>query len=227
MSWKHKFITMKSAQPNFSIENTIHGPVCGLDEVGRAPLAGPVMAACVYVPENLRDHAVWKTVNDSKKLSKKKREALFGEVQNACLWGLGESSAREIETLNIVQASFLAMRRAFAHMHEQYKPPPGLTALIDGHITPKVFPCPTQTVIKGDQKSLSIAAASILAKVTRDRLMGALAEDYPYYGWERNAAYPTREHLEGIQKHGITKHHRTTFAPVQNYMMKENIRAAS
>ena len=120
---------------------------------------------------------------------------------------------REIENINIVQASFLAMKRAYEAKGQMA----GL-ALIGEHIVPKDFPCATKAVIKGDAKSVSIAAASIIAKVHRDEMMGRLAEAHPHYGWERNVGYPTPEHMAAIDAHGITDYHRRTFAPVQNYV---------
>lgn len=204
--------------PDFELEHGTQQLVFGLDEVGRAPLCGPVVVGCVYIPKDKYDAPVWASVNDSKKLSKKKREALFEDIKAACLWSVAEASVQEVENLNIVGASFLAMKRALLDVMRQIDTENEYLALIDGHISPKNFPCPTQTVIKGDSKSISIAAASILAKVARDRYMEKLAGQHPHYGWERNAGYPTREHLEAINTHGLTSHHRKTFAPVRNFL---------
>lgn len=201
---------------NFSFENKNNDPVCGLDEVGRAPLAGPVVAACVYIPPEKTDKEIWNHINDSKLITPKRRSELFAEIQSHSSWAIAEASAREVEELNIVQASFLAMKRAYTRMCQKDNIQISM-ALIDGHISPQL-PCKTQTVIKGDQKSVSIAAASILAKVYRDEFMKKLAEDHPHYGWERNVGYPTREHLDAIDLHGITDHHRKTFAPVRNFI---------
>lgn len=192
------------------------GLVCGLDEVGRAPVAGPVVAACVYIPKDKLKADIWSEVNDSKLLSAAKRESMFDEIRKNCAWAISEACNDEIENINIVHASFLAMQRAFDAMRASFNVRID-GALIDGHIAPK-FPCEVQTIVKGDSRSVSIAAASIIAKVYRDRTMKRLAADHPEYGWESNAGYPTRQHLDGIQKHGLTEFHRKTFAPVRNYL---------
>ncbi len=202
--------------PDFKFEKSMKGLVCGLDEVGRAPLAGPVVAACVFIPQDKIKGDVWNHVNDSKMLSAAKRESLFDEIRNHCAWAINECCNDEIENINIVQASFLAMRRAFDAMRANFNVHMD-GALIDGHIAPE-FPCPVKTIVKGDSKSVSIAAASIIAKVYRDRMMARLAEDHPHYGWESNVGYPTRAHLAAIQKHGLTPFHRKTFAPVRNFI---------
>lgn len=195
-------------KPDFSIENTHEGDVCGIDEAGRAPLAGPVVAGCVFIPRDSRKLGFIRAINDSKKLSKDKRETLFDLICAHASFGVGMASPQEIDDLNIHHATLLAMKRAF----ENLRGPKPAAAIIDGKFAPSL-PCRTQTVIKGDGLSKSIAAASIIAKVTRDRLMCALHEKFPAYGWDRNAAYPTPEHLEAIQSHGITRHHRRSFAP--------------
>lgn len=184
-------------------------PVCGIDEVGRGPLAGPVVTACVYIlPEHL-DHSVWRDVNDSKKLTAAKREFLFDLIRERCVYAIAEASAEEIDTLNIHHATLLAMGRAYEGVHGRAET---ALALIDGKFAPKIA-CETKTIVKGDSHSLSIAAASILAKVTRDRMMARLHEEFPYYGWANNAGYGTPEHMAGIAAHGITPHHRKSFAP--------------
>ena len=192
------------------------GLVCGLDEVGRAPVAGPVVAACVYIPKEKLKADIWSEVNDSKLLSAAKRESMFDEIRSNCAWAISEACNDEIEDINIVQASFLSMQRAFDAMRAHFNVRID-GALVDGHIAPK-FPCKVQPIVKGDTRSVSIAAASIIAKVYRDRKMKQLAEEHPHYGWERNAGYPTRQHLDGIQKHGLTIFHRKTFDPVRNYL---------
>ena len=207
--------------PDFSIENSAGGLVCGLDEVGRAPLAGAVVAACVFIPNENLEKKIWKKVNDSKILTREMRENLVPEIKEYSCWAIGESCPREIEKTNIVQASFLAMRRAFGAMCNSFSLMPE-TALIDGHIAPQ-FPCAVQTVIKGDSKSVSIAAASILAKVHRDNMLAELAKKHPHYGWEHNVGYPTPEHLEAINRYGITGYHRRTFAPVRNFIEFGNV----
>lgn len=185
--------------------------ICGIDEVGRGPLAGPVMAACVFIPEDKRDLPFWGQITDSKKLSAKKRESLFDLIIGNSQYGIAEASAEEIDALNIHRATLLAMKRAF----EKADVAPEL-ALIDGKFCPDIS-CHAEAVIKGDSKHLEIAAASIIAKVTRDRLMAALHTDHPHYGWNRNAGYGTAEHRAGIEQHGITDHHRKSFAPCSLY----------
>jgi len=204
-------MTKKTAQknkPDFSLEDSHNGVICGIDEAGRAPLAGPVTAACVYIPPESRKLEFVAAINDSKKLSKDKRETLFDLIRAHALFGVGMAAPEEIDELNIHHATLLAMKRAFEAMNKEAP----AVALIDGKFAP-ALPCTTQTVIKGDGISKSIAAASIIAKVTRDRLMATLHEKHPHYGWDRNAAYPTPEHLAAINKHGITDHHRRSFAP--------------
>ncbi len=184
-------------------------PVCGIDEVGRGPLAGPVVTACAFIPPDKLSHPVWKQVTDSKKLSPVKRDYLFEIIQHQCVYAVAEASAEEIDTLNIHHATLLAMKRAYEGMERA-----GAVelALIDGKFAPALS-CKTRTVVKGDATSLSIAAASILAKVTRDRMMLRLHEEFPHYGWATNAGYGTAEHMDGISRHGITPHHRRSFAP--------------
>ncbi len=182
-------------------------PVCGIDEVGRGPLVGPVVTACAFIPPEKLNHPVWDSVTDSKKLSSQKRDYLYEIIKDQCVFGLAQASAQEIDELNIHHATLLAMKRAFENLGAS----PSL-ALIDGKFSPALS-CKTHTVVKGDSKSLSIAAASILAKVTRDRMMVDLHQAYPHYGWDTNAGYGTAAHMDGIAKHGITPHHRKSFAP--------------
>lgn len=189
--------------------------ICGIDEVGRGPLAGPVLSACAFIPSETLDHPVWAHVTDSKKLTRKKRESLFDDIAANCSFGIAEASAEEIDALNIHHATLLAMRRAFDAMMLSAPEAANdkLSILIDGKFVPHDLPCPAEAVIKGDSKVLSIAAASILAKVTRDHLMERLHQDFPAYGWQRNAGYGTKEHLDAIARNGITVHHRKSFAP--------------
>ena len=176
--------------------------VCGIDEAGRGPLAGPVCAAAVIL--NPADQI--EGLNDSKKLSEKKREALFAEITRRALsYGIAYASPEEIDRLNILQATFLAMRRAV----EMLSPQPEL-ALVDGNRDPGLG-LPARTIVKGDARSASIAAASILAKVSRDRVMLRLAEQYPGYGLEQHKGYPTRQHYEAILQRGILPIHRRSF----------------
>ncbi|MBI4031553.1 MAG: ribonuclease HII [Proteobacteria bacterium] len=198
----------KDSRPDFALEDSCKGIVCGIDEAGRAPLAGPVMAACVFIPEDKRGLKFLDAVNDSKKVVKPRREELFSLITEYFHWGAGMASPEEIDALNIHHATLLAMKRAFDAMRGVK----AAVALVDGKFAPALS-CATQTVIRGDAISKSIAAASIVAKVTRDRLMEALHKEFPHYGWDRNAAYPTPEHLEAIRLHGLTPHHRRSFAP--------------
>lgn len=199
--------------PDFAIESNFNGWVAGADEAGRAPLAGPVTAAAVI----LDPHSIPAGINDSKKLSAAKREFLAIEIkQSAIAWRIYHCSVAEIEQLNILHASLFAMQRCIEGLA---KTP--VHALIDGNKLPKSLPCEATAVIKGDSKSLSIAAASILAKTARDQHMQMLAIQHPHYGWHRNAGYPTKQHLEAIEQWGITAHHRATFAPVRNYLQRK------
>lgn len=185
-------------------------PVCGIDEVGRGPLAGPVVAACAYIPAESLSHPVWSEVTDSKKLTARKREYLYPLIVERCIYSIAEASAEEIDALNIHHATLLAMRRAYDGLQDRLAE--GHLALVDGKFVPKL-PCAAQAVIKGDSLSLSIATASVLAKVTRDRLMARLHDEFPRYGWVKNAGYGTAEHMAGIENFGITPHHRKSFAP--------------
>ncbi len=196
--------------PDFSEEDRLGLRfVAGVDEAGRGPLAGPVVAGAVVldrarVPDGL---------NDSKKLGLKARERLFGEIDEMAEVGIGIASVEEIDALNILYASHLAMERAVAGL------PRGVNhALIDGNMVPKGLVCPATALVKGDGRSLSIAAASIIAKVTRDRIMVDLAQQYPGYGWEKNAGYPTKAHKAALERLGVTPHHRRSFKPVHNML---------
>lgn len=176
--------------------------ICGVDEAGRGPLAGPVYAAAVVLEKGQTIEGV----NDSKKLSEKKRELLFDKIINECKdYSIGTASEKEIDELNILQATFLAMKRAVDSL--SVKPD---CALVDGNQIPNLD-CDVTTVVKGDAKSESIAAASILAKVSRDRYMLEMAEKYPQYGFEKHKGYGTKLHYEMIEKYGICDIHRKTF----------------
>lgn len=176
--------------------------VCGIDEAGRGPLAGPVVAAAVILPEGIQLPGV----NDSKKITEKKREILFDFVkEHALAYGIGEASETEIDEINILQATFLAMRRAVEALQL-----PADYALVDGNRI-QGLPIPAETVIGGDGKVLSIAAASILAKVTRDRYMRDMAAQYPEYGFEKHKGYGTKAHYAAIEQYGICPLHRKTF----------------
>ena len=187
--------------------------VCGIDEVGRGPLAGPVTAAAVILnPTNIPDG-----LNDSKLLSEKQRERLYSRIVSSSAVSVIHISVEDIDRLNILQASLLAMRRAA----EALEITPDY-ALIDGNKIPQDLLCPATAVVKGDNKSVSIAAASIVAKISRDRLMKALGDENPGYGWEKNAGYPTREHLLALRHLGVSPHHRHSFKPVHNILYPEN-----
>lgn len=180
--------------------------VCGIDEAGRGPLAGPVVAAAVVLPPGF----TLPGLNDSKKLTARKREELFAALMSdeRVQKSVAQASVEEIDRLNILYATHLAMARAAQNLPET----PDF-CLIDGLPVPN-FPLPSRSIVKGDARSLSIAAASILAKVTRDRLMAELGKQFPQYGFERHAGYGTRAHLHAIETYGITVHHRRSFAPV-------------
>ena len=200
----------KASKVNLSAFDVAFGlPVCGIDEVGRGPLAGPVVTACVYIPPEHLKHPVWREVTDSKKLTAQKREYLYQIILDRCLHSIAEASAEEIDTYNIHHATLLAMKRAYEGIHGRAEIS---LALVDGKFAP-VISCQTKTVVKGDSLSLSIAAASVLAKVTRDRYMARLHDEYPHYSWNTNAGYGTADHLNGIRQFGITPHHRKSFAP--------------
>lgn len=176
--------------------------ICGIDEAGRGPLAGPVCAAAVILPPHLEIPGL----NDSKKLSDKRRRELMPVIkEQAITYGIGMASHEEIDQINILQATFLAMERALAQLEGKAK-----FALIDGN-REKDFGLPVMTVVKGDSRSANIAAASILAKVTRDDLMEALAEEYPQYGFEIHKGYGTKAHYEALRTYGPSPIHRMTF----------------
>ena len=176
--------------------------VCGIDEAGRGPLAGPVCAAAVILPPDCDIPGL----NDSKKLSEKKREALFPVIQEKALaFGIGWATAEEIDRVNILQATFLAMARAVEAL-----PTPADYALVDGNRMPPL-PIPGETIVKGDATSASIAAASILAKVSRDRLLRRLDEEHPEYGFAKHKGYGTQAHYVAIRKYGLLPEHRRSF----------------
>lgn len=187
--------------------------VCGVDEAGRGPLAGSVVAAAVILPpqqELMQKCPILAGLNDSKKLSEKKREALFEPIcENALAYGIGQADCTEIDELNILKATFLAMKRAVEQLEKNFPLVPDIL-LVDGNADPHIMEN-TRTVIKGDANSASIAAASILAKVTRDREMIALDKVYPQYGFAKHKGYPTKLHYERIEEYGISQIHRRSF----------------
>ena len=202
--------------PDFQFETEAladgHRIIAGVDEVGRGPLAGPVFAAAVIldpdrIPEGLAD---------SKALTAARREALAQAIQAQAQVSIAEASVEEIDTLNILRAAHLAMERAVAGLGQVDM------ALIDGNLLPRGLTCAGQAIVKGDARCLSIAAASIVAKVARDKRMVDLAQQYPGYGWERNAGYPTKAHQTALLNLGVTPHHRRSFAPVHNILYQDN-----
>jgi len=205
-----------SQKPDFSFETAALGRgftrIAGVDEVGRGPLCGPVTAAAVvldpaHIPEGL---------NDSKKLSARRRAALVAEITASADWCVAHASVAEIDALNILQASHLAMCRAVAGLRSAPD-----HVLVDGNRLPRDLRISAEALVKGDARSASIAAASILAKEARDALMVDLAQQYPGYGWERNAGYPTRDHLQALLDLGVTPVHRRSFKPVHNILCQD------
>jgi ribonuclease HII len=199
--------------PDFVLEEQYGNLVCGIDEVGRGPLAGPVVAACVYIPPEKRGLSFICGLQDSKKLSRTKLEYFEAYIKEHCIWRVAECTVDEIDRLNILQASLRAMEKCYAAMPDQ-----SISALIDGHMLPPNIPCAAYAIKKGDDRSCSIAAASIIAKLTRDRLMEKLHNEHPQYGWNTNVGYPSPAHKKAILQHGITIHHRRTFSPVRDYI---------
>lgn len=202
--------------PNFQIESQFEGVIGGIDEAGRGPWAGPVVAAAAIFqdPSSLSSFLL-RGLQDSKKLSKAKRDTFYESLKSLknFYYGIGLATVEEIDQLNILKATFLAMERATYAL-----PQTPHVLLIDGKYIPSFQGIETRPIIGGDGLSLSIAAASILAKVTRDQLMEKLAEDFPLYGWEKNAGYGTAFHQAALQAHGITPHHRKSFKPIQKLL---------
>ena len=182
---------------------------CGIDEAGRGPWAGPVVAAAVILPE----HFVTDKINDSKKLSKKNRDLLYENITKNADFGIGFASVNEIDRLNILQATCLAMKRALDNLNIL-----PVRALVDGNVIPRDLPCAAKCIVKGDSKVVSIAAASIIAKVTRDRFMTELSQLYPGYGWDKNFGYGVKQHQEALKKLGVTPEHRRSFKPIHNML---------
>ncbi|MCX8225509.1 MAG: ribonuclease HII [Sulfitobacter sp.] len=202
--------------PDFNFERDAYARgfsrVAGVDEVGRGPLAGPVTAAAVVLdPARIPDG-----LNDSKKLSKKARERLYEEIMQVADVSIAHASVAEIEELNILRASHLAMVRALDGLKQ-----PADFALIDGNMLPRDLKIKALTVIKGDARSQSISAASIMAKICRDCVMLSLAQQHPGYGWETNMGYGSKRHIEALQNIGVTPHHRRLFKPVHNMLYQD------
>ncbi len=205
--------------PDFTFEDQYEGIICGIDEVGRGPLSGPVVAAAVIIPKEVRKMEFISAIQDSKKLSAIKREYLHTEIVKHCPYAITEIQPAEIDEINILQASLKAMKTACKYLM------PINQALIDGNKIPQNLPCSAQAIVKGDAKSVSIAAASIIAKVHRDKIMQELDRQYPQYGWSSNAGYPTKQHRDALLQYGITPHHRKSFAPVRGIIEKEKLSA--
>lgn len=188
-----------------------NGIVIGTDEAGRGPAAGGVFAACVYFPE-VSENLIkdLSKLNDSKKLSAKSRESIYDIILNSSIHSIIDIEVDEIEKINILNASLKGMKLACEEVIKKAQPD-GFITLVDGNKLIKNYTYPQKFIIKGDGKSASIAAASILAKVTRDRYMTKLAEEFPQYGWAKNAGYLTAEHLKAIDTYGLSKYHRPSF----------------
>jgi ribonuclease HII len=201
--------------PSFRFELRCEGRVAGIDEAGRGPLAGPVVAAVAVIDRNTARRKLLKLIDDSKKLELEDREAAYEAMVASGIvqFGVGEASVEEIDRFNILQATFMAMRRALQALVVL----PDMV-LIDGNQVPPRLGCRAETIVGGDARSYSIAAASIFAKVTRDRYMARLAQTFPGYGWETNRGYGTEEHLVALKQLGPTPHHRMSFAPLNRLL---------
>lgn len=205
---------MTKPLPDFTFEDAVSGIVCGVDEVGRGPWAGPIVAAAVIldravVPDGIRD---------SKTMTHLQRTRIANSLHQCAATGIGKVSVRELDRIGLTKANDLAMARAIAAL-----PQIPTLALTDGKRSPLGLPCPAKPIIKGDGKSLSIAAASIVAKVYRDALMASLAKKHPGYGWETNSGYGTRAHAEALKTLGITPHHRRSFKPIAEAISQETV----
>ena len=188
--------------------------IAGVDEVGRGSLVGPVFAATVIFKKNVDK----KKIKDSKKLSKNKRNLLEKYIKKNSIWTIGSASLKEIEKLNILNASLLAMQRSI----KKLKSKPSLI-MIDGNRLPIMNGYKLKSVVKGDQKVPEISAASIIAKVSRDRLISKMSKKFVKYGWNKNSGYGTKQHLKAIKKFGVTRHHRKTFVPIHNILSLKKI----
>ena len=215
-------VKRRQSAPDLSLERAAGGLVAGIDEAGRGPWAGPVVAAAVILDAGRLSHELATGLDDSKKLSPGRRAALFAALAGHARIGIGRigigaASAPLIDEINVLAATMRAMGRAVAAL--------GVVpdfALVDGNRLPEL-PCPARAVIGGDGKSLSIAAASIVAKVTRDRIMAALAARYPGFGWDTNAGYGTARHRDALEALGVTRHHRRSYAPVHKILSQDRV----
>ena len=203
---------------DYAHEIAAGGIVAGVDEVGRGPLAGPVTAAAVI----LNPADIPQGLADSKTLTSARRDRLFAVIIERAEVSVAHATVQEIDELNILRASHLAMQRAIAGLARAPDHALPDHVLMDGNLIPKGLSLPATAIVKGDTKSLSIAAASIIAKVTRDRMMVDLAQQFPAYGWDQNAGYPTAAHLAALKTHGVTPHHRRSFKPVHNILYQEH-----
>ena len=198
--------------PDLSIEknknNLNYKLIAGVDEAGRGPWAGPVYSAAVILDIS----KIPAEINDSKKMSEKKRDEIYSRIVSEHHYSIGVADVNEIDELNILQASLLSMKRAITNLHLY----PDFV-LIDGVHRPNLD-VDSENIIRGDSKSLSIAAASIIAKVERDRFMKKIDEEYPYYNWKKNKGYGTKEHQNALNIHGISKHHRKSFSPIRKIL---------
>ncbi len=194
--------------PDFSFEDKAGGVIAGVDEAGRGPWAGPVVAGAAILERDGLSPVLRNGLDDSKKLTPSRRRELFTVLSSEARIAVGIATVAEIDAMNILQATLLAMARAVDGLGVALD-----MALIDGNRAPSL-PCPADCIVKGDGKSLSIAAASVVAKVTRDRIMADLAREHPGYGWERNAGYGTKEHQDALARFGVTRHHRQSFKPI-------------
>ena len=203
--------------PTYDYERILQEQGCpliaGVDEVGRGPISGPVFAAAVI----LNPKQIPKGLNDSKKLSAKKRDALLESILAYADVSVASASEREIEQINILRAAHLAMERAVAGLKQTPD-----HVLVDGNIIPRNLEIPAMALVKGDSLSVSIAAASIVAKIRRDLVMCDLAQQFPGYGWEKNAGYPSAEHKSALLRLGVTPHHRVSFKPIHNILYSKN-----
>ena len=197
--------------PSFRFELRCEGRVAGIDEAGRGPLAGPVYAAAAVIDRTRAARKLLRMIDDSKKLTLEQREEAYEAMiaSGVVQFAVAEASVEEIDRINILQATYLAMRRAVQALVEQPE-----VVLVDGNRAPPQLGCRAETIVGGDAHSYSIAAASIFAKVTRDRYMHALAATFPGYGWETNRGYGSAQHLQALELLGPTPHHRMSFAPV-------------
>jgi ribonuclease HII len=207
---------MRATGPDDAFERAArqqgHLRIAGIDEVGRGPLAGPVTAAAVILDPD----RIPQGLNDSKKLTARTRNTLNALILDSAEVGIAHATVAEIDSINILRASHLAMERAVASLD----PPPDFL-LIDGNLVPRGLTIPAEAVVKGDTRSISIAAASIVAKIARDRVMVDLAQQHPGYGWETNVGYPSKSHRLALQNLGATPHHRRSFKPVHNILYQD------